>query len=518
MKKSLGAIVMMLVFTVSFSQTITQHRFEAEHKFTDSDYSVFSAKEDGLVVFRETDDYEKGDKFWEILILDTLLEVRYEHRILLDSDFELIGYDVSRDQFGLLYREGVDPKNNFHLLAIDLYDERYSIHEIENEIEINLTHFIMVDRHVVLGGTVVNKPTLIHYSVDSEKVKVLPGLYRTDTEIVDIQPNLNGTFNVVFIEAESSKDNQKVIIRVFSPSGEILLESSADFPENYRVHAGTTNHLEGKDLIIVGTYGEKNNKLSQGIFYINVRPENQNNVKLIEYVKLQQFFQYLGDRREKRIMEKIDDSGPHNPYEFRTHFNVWELEEIDGRFYIYGEVIDPQYNTSPPRPYGSYPYTANNIYNTYDRFGGFGRYYTTNHSLVNRNDIVSVKYRSGVIICLNSNGNVVNDFSLEIENMESGTMEQLAGFSIFNNKYHIIYKDEEELYRASMDLDNYEIQDSTMTIVSPLEHIIIKDESIDGKIERWYDNLFFIWGYERLKSSESNDRKRVFYINKVHVN
>ena len=500
------------------AQIISNDRFQRAHKYTESDFTVFTAKEEGLVAFRKTDKYEKMKPLWEILILDTLLETRFEYKIALDGNYELLGYDVNHGKFCLLFRDGMNEKGDFALLDIDLNQQFYKIHEIQNEIEIDLSHFILTKFNIVLGGTVVDRPAIIHYNMIEEKVKVLPGLFRKENELVDIVANKNGTFNIVFLENERDRYVQKITNRVYSPTGDQLVESSAEFPEKIRIHMGTSNQLEGKNLILAGTYGEKNSKVSQGIFFVDLRPGDQNKVKLIEYTALNNFFNHLGERRAAKIKEKINSSDTSDPYQFKTHFNIWDLQELDGKYYIFGEIIDPEYASSATHNYRTAtPYDAQPYYNNFDRFGTWGRYYSTSHSMVNRDEIVNVEYESGVIICLNKSGNIINDFSGVFDNMDNGTLEQLSSFSIYDNKYSIAYKKEEELMLSQFDLLTSEKSDSIIEIVSPVKGVYVKDESAEGKIEHWYNNVFYIWGYERILDTSANDRERVFYINKIRM-
>ncbi len=517
MRKLIFTILLFIPILI-IAQVQTLERYEIDHKYTDASYTVVSGRLDGLMVFRENGDYEKSKLIWEVIILDTALQVKYEHKIPLKSDFQLLGYEIN-DGFGyLLFRDGIDPRNDLTLIEISFSEDAVQELSIKNEIEIELSHFVVAHRNVILGGVVNSRPTLIHYSVNEKKVQVMPGLYRKETEIADIQSNINGTFNVVFVETENLQSMQILNVRIFASDGVQILESSAEFPENYNVHTAKVNRLEGTDLVVAGTYGIKNNKMSQGIFFVNLRPGDGNIVRFIEYTKLQNFFSFMGEKRERRIQDRISEATDAKPYEFRTNFIVWDLKEKDGKFLLYGEVTDPQYASSYRSRYGYGTSHYNNNSFDNDRFGTFGRYYSSPLSLVNRYEIISVKYNSGVLIELDKTGKVLFDTSRDIEDMETNSLEQISSYAVNGDNAFLIYKDKEEIFYSKYQPQQLSQMDTVVNVVSASPTGLIKDESEDGKIEFWYDHFFFMWGYEKLKDQISSERKRVFYINKIEIN
>ena len=351
----------------------------------------------------------------------------------------------------------------------------------------------------------------------NNKVDVLPGFYHQETVLVDMVKNRNGTFNVLFLDTESIRSKSILRLKVYSETGDELLESSTEFDEEVRIHSGTTNQLKGPDMVIMGTYGrKKNSKLSQGFYFIKVRPGVNDNVRFTEFTEMQNLWKFMGENRERRIKAKIEESGKNKPFEYKATVIVWKLDEIEDHYVVFSEMVDPDYQTTQHRVYNYYGYSGSPFYNDPDFNSNDSRYYSKTNSLVNKDLMISVKYDESFMAVFDKAGRVLADRSKEIEDIETRYLDQISAFDAQENDWQIMYKDEEELFVSSGTLLSNDQQDSVVTINSldPLDNIR-RDTDDTGRVEHWYDNHYFVWGYQRIQNAATNDNRHVFYINKI---
>ncbi|MDH5382659.1 MAG: hypothetical protein OEW75_17520, partial [Cyclobacteriaceae bacterium] len=444
--------VFFLIFNINlFGQVFDSCRFEVDYKYGDHEFNVVNMKNDGLILFRKEKRFFEGrQKPWQIIVLDTFLNKKNEITIHAEFEYHLLGYEYKKGFFFMLFSDGYFSDSNYYIYKINLETAESEIHSITNEIELDLSHFLIIENQVILGGKIKNRPTIVHFDLNTDMIQVLPGFYRDDTDLVNLKENKNGSFNVLFLEKEHGTRANILNLKVFNSQGTLLMESTSKLPEEYRVLSGNTNKLEYSDLIVSGTYSERNNKLSQGLYYINMRPGDENPVKFIPYTNLSNFFSHLGERRESRIKEKIRQSTTEKPFEFKTSFVVWEINETPEHYEIFGEVIDPQYDPSYNQRVANRNY-GNPYYNDPRNFESLSRYYQTTHSLLNNDYLVSIKFRGANLIVINKEGSFENDYSMTIKEKDKTIMEKVSSYYYSNNGAHFFYKDEEEIFHAFRD-------------------------------------------------------------------
>src|SRR5690606_24794239 len=101
----------------------------------------------------------------------------------------------------LLYRQGETDKSSYELVETNLDHDSQPRYIIKPELAVNTTHFSKVGTSIVLGGYVNKEPAFFVYDMVNDNIKLLPGFFQKDTEIVDMRVNENKkTFNVVLIE------------------------------------------------------------------------------------------------------------------------------------------------------------------------------------------------------------------------------------------------------------------------------------------------------------------------------
>ena len=74
---------------------------------------------------------------------------------------------------------------------------------------------------------------------------------------------------------------------------------------NYSFIDGKFYNINNNQHIVIGTYGRKNSRYTRGLFFSKIENDQQTFIKFYDYSKMENFFYYLKDKKEKKIKKKI---------------------------------------------------------------------------------------------------------------------------------------------------------------------------------------------------------------------
>lgn len=532
MKKGFAGILVLFLFqSLAFGQDerdpliLQTARFEKEHKFSDDDFTIISLKEDGIALIRSDNKYKGGNRSWELIILDNELKERHSLVLEVDQHKSLIGYEQTPGYLYLLYKPGDNLKVTLDLIAVRLSDAAIERYEIETELTLQLTHFIKVADNIIVGGYVNTEPTVLLYSMTENNTRVLPGFFQKQTELVDLRPNQNQTFNVILVD-RSDRGQRKLVFKTFDATGKELLEDSSPVEEDYFLQTGIASSLIREDMMVLGTWGNRNSKQSLGFYALSVDPFKEQKLRVTAFGQLNEYLSYQTEKRAAKIKERTEALLKQNRLpDFTNYVMTYKIEEQPNGFILFAETYNPS-NTinrypanSPyaftPYPYyspfwGYYPGTYNRMYNPY--YYGYGNNMRTNND--------EIKAVQSVVMAFNSEGKVVWDYSLKLEDMRSGTLEQIADCYVDKDEIYILYKKESDLIGKIITLESGDIEEikETIQILAEGDEIRSENKSI-GYVRHWYGKHFFVWGQHAVanKAKRAAGNRQVFYINKISI-
>lgn len=517
-------IVFLIVFNGSLNAALAQvsqpARFEEKFKYSDGVFTLISLKNEGLILVRDKDKYEGGKKMWEGVILDTDLKEKRRSTFGVESRNKLIGYEYTPGFIYLLFRQGDTEKNDLEIVELNLNREETNHYIVKPELPLRLTHFSKAGSNAILGGYVSKEPSVILYSLVDKNIKVLPGFFQNDTELVDLRVNENNTFNVVLVD-RALREDRKVVFQTYDENGTLLLEDKVPIDKKLTLQTGITSLLQREDLMLMGTWGEGNSKQSNGFYALNIDPFNDQKIQYVAFGELAHFLDYQKENKAKRIQdntkEVVRSGGVPNYTNYVMPYRVMEYEK---GFLLFGEVYSPSssYNNYAS-PYG--PYYYNPYYSPYGwYYPGFGRLYSRPYSYgYNSRQTDEIKTYESVLVSFDEKGKVQWDHSLNLDEVKRSSMDQVSDFTVVNNEVVFIYKKESELKVKSIVLgenEGLEVMEKIKT--SYPEDEIRSEKEGEGGTMFWYGNVFYVWGYQTIRNNTKEDRIRdVFYINKVEI-
>jgi hypothetical protein len=506
--------------SAQFTQT---HRFEIKQKGSDEYFSIISLKEEGLALLRERNKYEGGKQLWELIFLDTALQQKATVDLPMEPRHPLIGFEYIPGHLYLLYRTGDTNKNSLELIDFSTRESKEKArYEIKPELDFKLTHFSRVGSNIVMGGYVSNEPAVLLYNMSDNQIKVVPGFFQKDNELVDLRVNQNQTFNAVTID-RSNRSERKLIFKTFDETGKLLLEDIVPIGEDRSLQTSITSSLIREDLLVLGTWGDRQGKQSSGFFSLSVDPFSAQKINYITFGELEHFTDYLNPKRAQRIKEntRADVLEGRTP-SYSAYVMPYKIEEHPEGFLLLAEVYNPSSNTNP---YYNSPYSNPYYYNPYyynpywpGYYPGM-RMYRPYHGN-NVKNAEEIKTSASVLVAFDPAGKIKWDQAIKLEEMKRPSLDQVTDYYYANPNVYFVYKKESDLTIKTIAISDGNAKETVekIKLMEPQEEIRSEKEYEDG-VRYWVGNSFYIWGYHTVRNAQNkDDRNRdVFYINKAVV-
>lgn len=525
--RTFAGLLLISIFLFSFSTLTAQfkqtHRFEMKQKGSDEYFSIISLKEEGLALLRERNKYEDGKQLWELIFLDTALQQKASLDLAIEQRHPLIGHEYNPGHLYLLYRTGETNKNSLEVIVFNTREAKEEKrYEIKPELDFKLTHFSIVGSNIVMGGYVGNEPAVLLYDMNDSQIKVVPGFFQKENELVDLRVNQNQTFNAVIID-RSTRTERKLVFRTFDETGKLLLEDVVPIGDDRSLQTSITSTLEREDLMVLGTWGERQGKQSVGFFALSVDPFKEQKLNFMSFGELEHFTDHLNPKRAQRIKENTrEDVLEGRTPSFSAYVMPFKIEEHKEGFLLLAEVYTPSSTVSP---YYNSPYSTPNYYNPY-YYNPYGSGYYPGMRMYrpyygnNVKNADEIKTYSSVLVAFDATGKPRWDQSIKLDEIKRPSLDQVADYYYANPNVYFVYKKESDLMVKTIAISDGSAEEVTEKIMLKEPHEEIRNEKEEeGGVRHWVGNSFYIWGYQTVRNAQNkDDRNRdVFYINKAVV-
>jgi len=502
------------------AQLTPKARYEKELKSSDNGFTMVSLNENGIALLREKNKFNEGKKLWEVVLLDTLLNERWQGDVEVKSNYDMIGYEYGGSYVYFLFREGDKDSNKFGLIQIHINDFTIKEYDIKHEFSFRLTHFSVVDENIIFGGYVSREPALMLYETASQFIKVIPGFFLKDTELLDVTVNYNNTFNVLLIE-RNAMDKHHLVIKTFNASGILLLEDYIEIEREKNLLTGITSSLKREELIILGTFTEGVSTEALGFYAVLVDPFTEQKIQYNYFTSLYHLLEYLPEKRASKIKDKaVERIDLGKSPDYKAHIQPIRIEENDDGFYLLAEMYDPI--ASNPRPYW------NNYYSPYYGYGYapysynpfMNRYANTPYAGSNLSESSSAKMIESVLLLFNNKAKLVWDNSIQYTDERRYSVEQTSDFLIKDELIFLAYKKNQEVLVRTAKLNEDPEMDSISVPLKKQTDIVRYETEEDTGVRYWFADKVFVWGYQSIRDNEVKDQdpvKYIFYINKFEA-
>src|SRR6187551_1334936 len=375
-------LVMALSFVCALkthAQIIQSDRIEIPLFGDDKGYEVVNAYEEGLFLFRRLT-LEHNDVL-DLIKLDSTFKQRWHGRLPIGKKFHLMGKKVESSLLYLLFRFHDYSKNDFELFVVDQDNGKYVKYTIKNFIPFSPNDFQVTEKAVLIGGYFNRIPVVIYFSIETQKTKILPGLFNEAGELTQVRTFEDGTIDVL-ISAQNNKGQKNIWVKNYDPDGDLLSNQALEPEENKNLLFARSIKTDNQLQLIAGVYGARNTEYSRGMFIASVDPSGMQNMRYYNFGDLENFFKFMRAKRELRVKNRIERrkiKGKKTRFNYR--FMVHQIVPYNNQYILLGEAFYPKYTTMDRSYYsGFFNPLRTGTYFTRDGRVFDGYYYT--HAVV----------------------------------------------------------------------------------------------------------------------------------------
>lgn len=511
------------------AQLLQQERFEIEQKSSDDAFTVISLKKEGLALVRKLDKVNDGKRTWQVLVVDTTMTRRQEPSLEINSRLQLIGYEYVPGKLFLLFRseETNAYSNTFEILELKLGQSVFNAYTAKLELNLRITHFIVVGGNCVLGGYVNKEPVVVIFDTAANKPKVLPGFFLSETELMDVKANYNHTFNVLLVE-RGNREKKKLVVRTFDESGNLLVDDPVDIESDKHILSALTSSLIRDELLVVGTFSLGSSRMAAGIFSLVVDPFRDQAIHFRYFPEFQHIFDNLPPRRANKLKSRAAQRIKYGRVpDYRTNIAPYRIEETDKGFLVIAEMYNPITNMSSG-PYFSNPYYPGYASPYYGGFYPYGfnpymnRYYNSPYMYNNYSQqTAAVTMQQALLMFFDQDGRLDWDQAHPFVDMKMPALEQASDFAYTNSRIIMLHKKDKLLaWRSGYLQEEFSLESTEPIKLKNDSDVLRTEDASEGAVRHWYGNTFFVWGYQHIKNPQDEDdrNRNVFYINKVTGN
>ncbi len=520
--KKTGLIGVALLFSFAVTAQVEQEaRYEREYKNNDPDFIIIPMGEHGLSLIQDKDQYREGKKLWELICLNSDLKETWSLELEIEARLRLVGYDYKDELIYVLFRTSEHEASDLNLFTIQAKTQEVKRYSIKQELTFKVTHFEVLRRAIVLGGYVSNDPAVLIYDLDTENLKIVPGFFMTETELLDLRINSNNTFNTLIIDRKA-KDKKRLMLKTFDVTGAMLLDDIIEIDGKRSILSGITSTLKNDELLITGTWTVGTSKQASGVYTVLADPFTDQAIKFYDFGSLEHFLEYQSPKRTVKLKQKSSQAKKTGLIpDFKAYASVIRMEEHTGEFALLTEVYQPSsnFNSTPYWSGFTSPYYYGGGYSPYGYNPFMSRYYNPPYQYNNGpSQVGETKVLYSALLLFDLKGNLINDYGLVLEEKKANGLEQTTDFIFDNDNIAIVYKKEKEILISQHTPDGSTLDTLQTTLQKAGE--IVRSDSENGYVRFWYQNHMYSWGYQRIKDQEkqSEDPNRhVFYINKIRI-
>jgi hypothetical protein len=494
------AFLVLALSTTTGAQVSQRGRFEIPIKPREQ-FGIVPASDKGLYLHRRLSGPTE-DQF-QLIKLDTAFKENWAGFLSIEKNYLLMGRKAYKENLFLLLRYKDYTKNDLTLIIVNERDGHYLQYEIKSYIPFAPTEFQITDQAALIGGYYNRIPVVLHFSLETFRSKVLPGLFSETGELTQIKTYDDNSFDVL-ISAKNQAKQRTIWIKNYGPDGSLYRNIPLQADDNKHLIFGRSLKTDGNRQIVAGVYGGRNSEYSRGMFIASIDQSGAEQIRYYNFGDLENFFKYMKANREKRIKNRIERrkiKGKRIRFNYR--FLVHELVPYNDQFVLLGEAFYPKYH---PIDRGYYR-------------GFFNMSSPAPNSIIQQGRIFDgYYYTHAVVMGFNQDGKLLWDNSFEINDVRTFTLEQFVKLEVLSDRIALMYVFENHI-RTKIIQNNFVLEGKTIDpIRTAVEAEVVKHEKNDvNKLEYWYDQYLYTYGVQDVITPlpEGEVKRKVFFINKV---
>ncbi|MFK7952922.1 MAG: hypothetical protein AB8B73_08745 [Ekhidna sp.] len=477
-------------------------RIEFQRDNLKSNFYIVEGEEDGILVAQDTQNRLQGGAEWKIYLVDSTLSLVWSESCIIPAQGSLLGYEYSNGDFFLLFNKDTYRSENLIIYQFSTESKNYLTYELSTVFPVELTHFESVGNSLLFAGYANYRPVVITYDLDTKLPRVVPGFYDNRNDILDLIVDDEASLFSI-ISSERMKNRKfTVSIKSYTANGDLVQTNMVNPGEKMSILDAASTKFSNGLQYLAGTYSKKKSlQYSQGFYLSKFINGTQQLNQYYAFADLSNFFDHLKERREERIVSRIDrkkERGKTKKFNYRLL--VHEIIEQGGEYIMIAESYYPRYD-----------YSATSAFSTFGRLG--------RSSQAANPYFLGYKFTHAVVVGFDKNCNILWDHTFKIDDILSYSLEENVVVSADEEKVVLSYLENNEI-RSKVVNGEEIIEGKTFSPVRlsfDTDQLQNRYSDVEG-LKRWYGNTLFAYGEQSIKNANAiagKTSRKVFYINKI---
>jgi hypothetical protein len=476
--------IFLFLFTLSgIAQKNNLVEFDVDDDYIDA--TVIPVKEKGLlyVSFSKVKS-SKNDKFSIAYYSKDLTKQKTESFSVEPKSYV---FDAFADQ-DINFTLVLDNDNHYSLIYTDLTKQKSSKTDGELPKNTYVQQFVILGNYLYIRAVVGKQNSLLQINLTNKSLKEMPirigdnrrnNIYPQDIQVVDNEL-------LAFVKVDIDKKTVDLYMLKYSKDGQLLKTINLTKDIKEKIVKLEACVIDGK-VLLSGTYSKSKDEYAQGVIFAELTDDKVINVKLYNFLDLENFTSGMSNREQKAIDRKKDYQNDKNKELFINLFMVIHpLEKTSNGFCLVGEAYKPIYATT---------------------YGANGTSYST---------LVGFNYTQAVVLMLDNTGKLIWDQSLkmDVDVLPNKVKKYVTVSENSSGDITLSFAEESKIKSKSMNASGSVINDN-LTDMAKIDDRSSKAKRITAIVEPWYKNYFISYGTRIIPGNQSSKRKQVFFINKI---
>jgi hypothetical protein len=484
----ISVLLLVLINLPGFGQVSQFDRYELLLKPELENPRVASVGKDGALIYRRVRD--KKNDFIELIKVDTSLHENWHGAIAIDNNLGIVKVIAYEHTVYLLLHSIAYGGFDLTVVALNVITQNYNTYVVKNLIPLKTTEFKASKDALLIGGYFNDIPVVLHYSLATNRSRLLPGFFNDPGELNEIKIYEDGLTDII-VSTKNIQRKRVLWIRSYSSDGDLINASVLQDTDRNLLSGKSFRKVDGT-LIVAGNFSLRNVDYSKGIFNTEINLSEENTIRYHNFSDLQNFFKYMKPSRESRVKDRIEQrkqKGKKVRYTYQ--FLTQEVKQYGNEYVLLGEAYYPRY------------------------------YYLSSFGYSMRGDRIfdGYRYTHAVVIGFNEKGDLAWDNIFEINDVKPFNIQQFVKLAPEQDKMGMLYLYENKLW--SKTIFRNEVLEGKAPNELRLKHDydVVRERNTEGsRLEYWYDPFFLIYGIQNVSNSR-NERdesgRRVLFINKL---
>ncbi|MDX1478548.1 MAG: hypothetical protein R3301_12630 [Saprospiraceae bacterium] len=461
------------------------------------EFVVAPVGEYGLVVFGETDAAPKeGMTRWRFIQYGTDFEQLGARSVNIEKRYESKGHFFADSVLYVLFTD-IGRSDEYKLVRVNVAD--FGTRSVTGPMpkSLQIRDFVIHDDYLYVSGATGNRDAIAMANLRNRVLKLEPITYPGTNSVQSIDITSGGL--VSYTISNYRRNNGLIYIQSYASGKRVDEIRVVPRGDNNLLSARITEIGDGV-RIIAGTYSERR-QYGTGMYLARIDDGEQSFITYHHFADFNNFFAYLPRKKQARIerkKERKEEKGKDLSlnYQLLTHDMIRQ-----GDTYLL--IAEAYYET------------YRNV-QRWETVYAYGRY---RRVLRQRRVFDGYQYSHGIVAAFDTSGALLWDNTFEMNDFKSFELKERIQVHVSDDEIEMAYGVEDHI-RTKVIRGNQVVDHKQGARIATGQRGDQVKRSTLTNLEYWYDEYFVVWGFQKIKATDTQDgarKRKVFYFQKMRV-